>query len=417
MGAKLMVLAAAGYLFWTWTPFNQDQKNYIDKYKGLAIIEMERTGVPASIKMAQALLESNSGKSDLARRGNNHFGIKCHNGWNGDAVYKKDDDFENGKLVESCFRSYPSVEGSYRDHSNFLRNGRRYQFLFELEPTNYEGWAKGLKKAGYATSQYYHKTLISLIERYRLYELDQQTSEEVPVDLDPIVESPNPITPAGKFLTINDVKYVLAGEGETLESVADRVKYSSKRLLRYNEGIPKANFNLDGGDVVFIQPKRRNWRGRQKYHTVTGDETMYDISQRYGIHLARLYKRNKLVRGEEPQEGAQIKIRGSSVKEPPQLREKPVVIPEEDFFLDEEVFPYPDEDDPISNSPGTRESSDPVLEPPIEVTLPEPVYHVVQSGETLWSISQKYGVKVEVIKEFNALSDDDLYQGMRLRIK
>jgi len=413
-----MFLAAAGYFFWASPLSHQDQKNYIEKYKGLAIKEMERTGIPASITMAQALLESNSGKSDLARRGNNHFGIKCHSSWTGGKVYKKDDDYRNGKLIESCFRAYPSVEGSYRDHSDFLVNGQRYDFLFDLSPTNYQGWARGLKKAGYATSQYYHKKLISLIETHHLYELDKMSSEEVPVDPEVIV-SKNPFSTGNRYLTINDVKYVLADEGESLEAVADRVRYSSKRLLRYNEGIPDATFSLDQGDVVFIQPKRRQWRGRQKYHTVTTDETMYDIAQRYGIDYHRLYRRNRMRKGDEPAEGARIKIRGCKADSKPALREKaPLPDPDGEELLPEVEMPgIPPPDTVANRSTESRDPFSPAPEREGSTILSEPVYHVVSAGETLLDISRRYDVPVDVIREFNALGNGPLERGMRLRIK
>lgn len=434
-----MVLGLAGYLLWNWTPFNQDQKNYIDKYKGLAIREMERTGIPASIKMAQALLESNSGKSELARRGNNHFGIKCHSKWTGATLYKKDDDIENGRLVESCFRSYPSVEGSYRDHSDFLRNGQRYQFLFDLDPQNYEAWARGLKKAGYATSRYYHKNLIDLIETHRLYELDKMSSEDVPLPVDSTFAS-NPLTPGGIFLTINDVKYVTAREGETLEDISARVKYSTTRLLRYNEGIPQADFALSAGDVVFIQPKRRHWRGRQKYHTVTEGETMYLIAQRYGIDYGRLYRRNRMIRGEEPEEGERIKIRGGKVSKAPKLSADPTgpgmgeELPFEIEGPSQRSGSNPlfgPETNPAvpASSPSTpavpvtppaanpKAAPPPALEPTRQAPPTQPIYHTVAYGETLWRISQKYETTVNEIKRLNDMLGNDVSPGQVIRVQ
>jgi len=159
---------------------------YIEAYKAVAVSEMERTGVPASIKMAQAILESDAGRSDLARKANNHFGIKCHSDWDGKTFKKIDDDRDRrGRLIKSCFRSYDSALESFKAHSDFLRNGSRqsrYGFLFELDINDYKGWAKGLKKAGYATSPTYHRKLIDLIERYELYRLDEMTSAEVLVE-------------------------------------------------------------------------------------------------------------------------------------------------------------------------------------------------------------------------------------------
>ncbi|HEX6915029.1 MAG TPA: glucosaminidase domain-containing protein, partial [Chitinophagaceae bacterium] len=145
--------------------FAQDKvEEYIRTYQELAIKEMLRTGVPAAITLAQGILESQSGESDLARKSNNHFGIKCKNDWTGATVYHDDD------ARGECFRSYDNAEQSYRDHSDFLKSRPHYTFLFSLDPTDFEGWAKGLKKAGYATSPTYADRLIGLIRRYNLQE-------------------------------------------------------------------------------------------------------------------------------------------------------------------------------------------------------------------------------------------------------
>ena len=151
----------------------QAVRSYIDTYSSLAVKEMERTGIPASIKLAQAINESGFGQSYLAKKGNNHFGIKCGSSWNGATLYKKDDRYRKGKLVKSCFRKYDSVQESYKAHSNFLQQRERYQSLFNLRNDDYKGWARGLQKAGYATSKTYAKRLIVLIEKYKLYNYDK----------------------------------------------------------------------------------------------------------------------------------------------------------------------------------------------------------------------------------------------------
>ena len=156
---------------------SDEHQAYIKRYKNIAISEMERAGIPASIKLAQGLLESGAGSSDLARKANNHFGIKCHSNWTGGTYYKKDDEYNAlGMLKKSCFRAYKNADASYVAHSEFLRDPKkheRYGFLFGLKTTDYKGWAKGLKKAGYATSNTYPKKLIDLIERYKLYQYDR----------------------------------------------------------------------------------------------------------------------------------------------------------------------------------------------------------------------------------------------------
>ncbi len=156
---------------------------YIEQYKSIAINEMNRLGIPASIKMAQAILESNSGRSTLARQSNNHFGIKCGGNWAGKEVYREDDDYHNGLLIRSCFRAYDDPAESFIAHSEFLANPKssRYKFLFLLDKSDYRGWAYGLQKAGYATDPKYPDKLISLIEKYQLYLLDQIPMQEAPL--------------------------------------------------------------------------------------------------------------------------------------------------------------------------------------------------------------------------------------------
>jgi len=153
--------------------------DYVDQYSLIAVQEMHRTGVPASITLAQGIVESRYGMSGLAKNSNNHFGIKCANGWTGGKYYHKDDDYENGKLINSCFRTYDNPAQSYIDHSDFLVDNQRYHLLFNLETTDYKGWAKGLKNAGYATAKHYATSLISTIEKYELYKYDLEEVEEL----------------------------------------------------------------------------------------------------------------------------------------------------------------------------------------------------------------------------------------------
>ena len=197
---------------------NDAYLKYIEKYKIYAIKEMERAGIPASIKLAQGLLESNAGRSTLARRGNNHFGIKCGDNWKGKKIMREDDDYdENGKLIKSCFRHYKSVEACYIAHSEFLRDPKkkyRYGRLFRLDPYDYKAWAKGLKDAGYATSGTYTEKLISIIERYELYLYDKMT----PFDNDNPVVDLNEID----IFRNNSVKYAKASANETLADIAKR---------------------------------------------------------------------------------------------------------------------------------------------------------------------------------------------------
>jgi len=300
-------------LLFSWTSLLAVDKNieaYIDQYQAIAISEMERTGVPASIKLAQGILESNAGRSTLARKANNHFGIKCGSRWKGKKHYRKDDDYKNGKLIKSCFRSYKSAKSSYLAHSNFLLDNSRYGFLFQLKKTDYKKWAKGLKKAGYATSKTYEKKLIRIIEEYKLSDYDKMSSGNE------VTKTENKSKLPTDIFYINDAKMTFAKAGETPAMIAKRTKTSINRILKYNEAIDLANEPLAADTKVFIQEKRKNFRGKQKTHTVKEGETMYDISQTYGLSLERLYKKNKMSAGTEPAIGEKITIRGKAKNKP-----------------------------------------------------------------------------------------------------
>jgi LysM repeat protein len=261
-------------------------EQYIALYKNDAIKEMKEYGVPASITLAQGMLESSNGNSTLAIKANNHFGIKCHSDWTGD-TYHKDDDAKN-----ECFRKYPHVLDSYRDHSKFLKERSRYAALFTLKITDYKGWAEGLKAAGYATNPKYPQLLISLIERYQLF----------------IYDTENPLTDSTKhvvFLSKNHVKLVKAKEGDNFESIAIEFGLSAKRLRKYNDAADTLQLKKD--DVVFIQPKRK--RGTEKMYEVKDGDTYRSISQDYAIRLKDVYKKNNITPGAIPKKGDQLNLK------------------------------------------------------------------------------------------------------------
>ncbi len=306
-------------------PGRSPQTAYIDKYADLAVEEMYRSGVPASITLAQGLLESSYGQSELAVKGNNHFGIKCHNTWRGKKMYYDDD--RKGE----CFRVYKSPEESFRDHSDFLRYRDRYKFLFDLDPTDYKGWAHGLKKAGYATDPAYPKKLIKLIEDYDLHEYDMKPKRahkhkkkhgEEEVDERP--ESPNSIEQAKpldvrgretfhlslsrQMYSLNGVPFVKASAGETYRSIADANNLFLKEILRYND--LDAEETLYPGTVVYLQPKKnRAAKGLEKHVIEGDDETLRDIAQRYGVKLKNLCRMNGIAAGKKLVDGEVIKLR------------------------------------------------------------------------------------------------------------
>ncbi len=397
-----------------WQIFGQqsDREAYIDKYKDIAIAEMERAGIPASIKLAQGLLESGAGSSTLAKRANNHFGIKCGSQWKGKTYYKEDDDYDaDGKLIKSCFRSYRNADASYIAHSEFLRDPNknyRYGFLFRLDPRDYKAWAKGLKKAGYATSPTYATNLINIIERHKLNRFDRMLPGT-------IEDAGPPEELALGIQRVNDVKMVLATGGETPSDIALRTGVSISRILKYNERINGPNQELRKNERVFLQRKRANFRGKKKFHYVKGSESMFTIAQRYGLRLDKLYRKNRMSAGQEPAPGSQIKIRGwTRVKKAPPLRSG--VAPEGDPESPEVEW----EEEVGTESPGFEiDFNDPVIEEEeIEEDTPaRAVYHVVVKGDTLFGLARKYETTVEEIKSLNNLNGNIISVGQRLRVQ
>ena len=268
---------------------------YIERYAEIAVEEMYRSGVPASITLAQGLLESRYGQSELAVKGNNHFGIKCHN-WNGAGMYYDDD--RRGE----CFRKYASPEESYRDHSDFLRFRDRYRFLFDLEPTDYKGWAHGLKKAGYATDSKYPQKLISLIEEFELYKYDldggdRRQRPDSPARLERVERLDDSRKETFHFAlsrqmySKNGVPFVYSVEGESYASIAARYNLFHKEILRYND--LKEDVTLYPGTVVYLQKKKKQAaKGLDKHIVDEDDMSLTDIAQRYAVKLSSLLRMN-----------------------------------------------------------------------------------------------------------------------------
>ena len=345
---------------------NTPQQRYIDKYADLAVEEMRRSGVPASITLAQGLLESRYGQSDLAVKGNNHFGIKCHSNWNGPKM-RVDDDKE-----KECFRKYRTVEQSYRDHSDFLRYRDRYKFLFDLDPKDYRSWAYGLKKAGYATDPSYPKKLINLIEEYELYKYDRgrkyknskvlkdpapeveatkpakeeveepelaakevkpvkakkekkqkvkkdKASKTVDVKSPSQLEQPKPvknekakntftIALSRQKYSLNGVPFIYASKGDTYASIAASNNLFQKEILRYND--LDAAEELLPGTIVYLQLKKKQTvRGLDKHIVESEGETLRGIAQRYAITLKSLCKMNDLQQNHTLRPGDELLLR------------------------------------------------------------------------------------------------------------
>ncbi len=275
--------------------------DYIDTYKDLAIEQMLRYNIPASITLAQGLLESGAGYSRLATQGNNHFGIKCHD-WTGMSMTENDD------APNECFRVYGSARESYEDHSVFLTTHRRYASLFSLSRSDYKGWARGLKAAGYATSPTYANALIDLIERYGLAKYDKATKYNKDALL-AVSGGHSLLSDNSHPIYINNRNYyIVAREGDTFKSLSQELGVRYASLAKYNER--DKNDTLSEGDIVYLQKKRSkaDKAYKKEVHIVEAGESMYSIAQQYGIQLKALYKINKLLPNYEIAVGDSIKV-------------------------------------------------------------------------------------------------------------
>ena len=281
--------------------WNKIYQDYFDNYKDVAISQMCQYGIPASITLAQGVLESGAGRSELAQKSNNHFGIKC-NGWTGREVYHDDDE------LGECFRAYDNVLDSYVDHSLFLKNSQRYSRLFQLKTTDYKGWAKGLKACGYATSPTYASRLIEIIE---LYGLDKYDKEGCDTPVRPSISSRQHFseTSIHQIIPFNDNYYIVARQGDTFRSIGDDVHVDYRRLAKFNER--DKDDPIEEGERIWLKKKRRHAPKEYKgyvYRVEAGD-SMYGIAQRFGIRLKHLYKMNDLSPDYIIQVGDPLRIR------------------------------------------------------------------------------------------------------------
>lgn len=297
------------------------QEEYINKYCQIAVEEMGRTGVPASITLAQGILESGSGTSQLSIKGNNHFGIKCHSDWTGGKMYV-DDDAKN-----ECFRMYHNASESFRDHSDFLRNNQRYASLFKLDVKDYKGWATGLKKAGYATSPTYATRLIEIIEKYNLAQYDSGTFVPVSVTSNIVAVAENEegtsvdkkptryYTSNGFELSMseyslgtnNNTDYIVLKYAMDIQVLSRKLGMAPWELSKYND-LPK-KYTIQAGEVIYLKPKRNKAEKKYTVHVVERGETMRDISQKYAVKINKLYRKNGWEQGVQPVEGSKVRLR------------------------------------------------------------------------------------------------------------
>ncbi len=360
------------------------QDEYIAKYKNLAIAEMHRSGVPASITLAQGILETESGNSSLVLRSNNHFGIKCKSNWNGPSVSHDDDE------RDECFRAYGSAEESYRDHSDFLKNSPRYAFLFNYEPTNYKDWAFGLKQAGYATNPRYPDMLIKFIETNNLqqydtadmllaYSTDKEPTYEVfniPVQKnEPSTNQKTLVYPPFSNHIVNGSKALYVPQGTSLLAIATTQKIHLSKLLEIND------LKKDGllGKDQFIFLEKKAFQGENDFYIVEEGETLYDVAQKNGVLLKSLLVFNNLGENEFLRPGKKLYLKQPSTASSAAVSYN------------------------IEKRKNFREIQD--------------IYtHKVDPKEGLLSISKRYTVSVDQIKYWNNMSGDNLKIGQELII-
>jgi len=314
-----------------WAQPRLTREEYIDRYKSIAVAHMERYGIPASITLAQGMLESDCGNSTLSRASNNHFGIKCKRGWTGASV-RHDDDARG-----ECFRAYPTVEASYEDHARFLDSQPRYDSLFVYAADDYRSWARGLKAAGYATAPDYAQRLCRIIEENRLYLLDRPEGEalyaarrraraEESVDGFEAQSSVSPAAPLSEeridpddfrvtinaykgydVYAANGVNYIIAKEGDTFESLAGIFCVSARNLRRFND--LKGKVQPVRGERIYIGRKRKRWEGNARRHIVAEGETVASVAQSYALREKSLRKLNRLKKGAALRSGQTLDIR------------------------------------------------------------------------------------------------------------
>lgn len=373
-------------------------RQYIETYKEIAMEEMHRTGVPAAITLAQGIHETGAGQSHLVQKSNNHFGIKCKSEWKGASVTHDDD------ARGECFRKYDDPMDSYRDHSDFLKNRAHYSFLFKLDPTDYEAWAYGLKKAGYATNPKYPQILIKLIRDFELQSYTLLALERKPGQNNIMLtgntlssesssnahQAVNAVAigsayPTGVF-RINDTRVVMVAKGTSFLKVAEDNDVSLSRMFEYNDMQPQDIAAAD--QLIYLQRKRK--KGEREFHVVAPGETLHSIAQAEGIRLSSLLQYNQLREGLMPRSGEKLYLQDDAPDMPRLLSDLP------------EATVKPSEANPVAASSRTYAG--------------QPLIHTVQPKETMYAIARKYGVALEELKKWNDLSSTDLKIGQQLRI-
>lgn len=309
---------------------------YIEKYKHIAVSEMERTGIPASITLAQGLLESNWGRSELAIKSNNHFGIKCSGEWSGGKHFRYDDEYNKlGKKKKSCFREYDSAEESFFDHSSFLTDPnkkKRYGFLFKYDRSDYKSWAKGLSKSGYATDPKYSKKLIQIIEKHELSQYDQ-FENIIPVEELLVSNSNNDRQYRISYL--NSCKIVKTKGGESVKVLAKEIGVSYRKIIKYNSNIKSKNELLLANQTVYLEQKKSFYMGKERFHKIERGENITAISAIYGLDEKYLLAINDFDNSQDLEEGSLIKLKSGGKKYRPKKSKHKKV---RDLLVDNSIY-------------------------------------------------------------------------------
>ena len=439
-------------------------KDYIEKHKNIALQQMIETAVPASISLAQGMLESVVGTSTLATQANNHFRLLCDDNWDGSAIYQT----TNGQ--ETCYKAFNSSLDSYIEHTNKLAQNPKYENLFYIEEGNYKRWAKGLETLHYSTTPNYAEQLIQVIELYELYKITPSNST---------AQNPAPTTNTNEILSINDLRAAVANDNETPLEFAARLRIPLRKVLKYNDLTLSQKFYP--GQYVFLENKKSKYTGDSSTHQVQRGDNMYLISQQYGVQLNKLLSKNRLKEGEEPRVGEKVYLKKKApqkpvlrsstfmptvtpptitpktedstqiqqpvrITTPPSTMSPPTIVSppkntstmptkidtpsttiDTSVYKIEDVFyVYPDDpvyefrEDGSKKETPTKAETPEVINKPIIIDANAPVppnVHVVQKGDTLYSISKKYNVTVLYLKELNGLTSNEIEINQHIRYK
>ncbi len=367
---------------------------YINKYADVAKEEMQIYKIPASITLAQGILESNSGNSELTKKSNNHFGIKCHQKWTGERIYYDDD------KKQECFRVYKEAASSFKDHSEFLNGRRRYSFLFKLDKGDYVSWAQGLRQAGYATDNQYTQKLIRIIEKYQLYQYDKEVlgeayKKEGRNTLSHLVKKGETLHSIGAFYGVSAAKL------KKMNHLTSSTVFVGQRITLRSEGVTDTTSSTENIVAELPVAKERVNQKTPIYHVVKQGESLFAISRKYKLSIKKLKKYNDLI-SNDIKIGQKIYL--NSVDKSLLAPVNNEIVTEGEALLDKK------DKDIIATKEETVVSKTLVDQDSIP-------YHVVEEKESLFAISRKYKLSVKKLKKYNNLSSDDIKIGQKLYLK